>query len=231
MSGGPELRVEENALFWNPAVVSVPSPPALAPGDDPMSVMIAAIMPNIADDVIEKVASTRVREQRFADNLHAARYSYRRCDDDGRENIQAASEPLVTNGTVAPMPTSAGTRSADGGIGHFGQLMSITMQLAGAAGSVPAALTQGHQTIADQGSQLASMMGESLTGNGRAEWAPGTAELDSIRNEPSQSAEDADKNPAEEGFAAEEEIDRPNSKTISQSDSGNPAGSASEVSL
>lgn len=137
---------------------------------------------------------------------------------------------LVTNGTAAPMPTSAGTRS-DGGIGHFGQLMSIPMQPAGTAGSVPAALTQGHQTIADQGSQLASMMGESLTGNGRAEWAPGTAELDSIRNEPSQSAEDADKNPAEEGFAAEEEIDRPNSKTISQSDSGNPAGSASEVSL
>ncbi len=54
----PNLRIhDEGALRWDPAEVDVPGVPAIAPSDDPMSVMVAAVMPEIPTEVAEKVAA------------------------------------------------------------------------------------------------------------------------------------------------------------------------------
>ena len=43
-----QLRLNEAALNWDPAEVTVPPVPAVPPGGDPMSVMLSAIAPQVA---------------------------------------------------------------------------------------------------------------------------------------------------------------------------------------
>lgn len=103
----PNLQIhDEGALRWDPTEVTVPSVPAIAPSDDPMSLMIAAVMPEIPTEVSEKVAATRAREGEFAAKLNAARRAYRSADDTGQQDIEAANEAIAPSGAGLGAPNA-----------------------------------------------------------------------------------------------------------------------------
>jgi hypothetical protein len=165
-----ELRLTEEALNWDPADVAVPPVPAIPPGADPMSVMLAAIAPEIATAVTQGVAEALAREERFSANVTGARASYQNTDGAAGQQIQGAA------GLTEPGSAAAGVGSTPAGgagqqAGQLGQMMGmpmqmaqqaaqIPMQLAGMAASIPQGIMQGVQSAMQQVGQLAGGTGE-----------------------------------------------------------------------
>jgi hypothetical protein len=148
------LKLNEEALNWDPAEVTVPSVPAIPPGADPMSVMLAAIAPEIATAVTEGVAEALAREERFSANVTGARTSYQN-----------------TDGSVAAGVGSTPAAGAAGQAGQLGQMMGmpmqmaqqaaqIPMQLASMAASIPQGIMQGVQSAMQQVGQMAGGAGD-----------------------------------------------------------------------
>jgi PE family len=165
-----ELRLTEEALNWDPAAVTVPPVPAIPPGADPMSVMLAAIAPEIATAVTEGVAEALAREERFSANVAGARTSYHNTDGAAGQQIQGAAgmtEPGSVPAGVGSTPAAGAAQQA----GQLGQMMGmpmqmaqqaaqISMQLAGMAASIPQGIMQGVQSAMQQVGQLAGGTGE-----------------------------------------------------------------------
>jgi hypothetical protein len=162
------LKLNEAALNWDPAEVTVPPVPALPPGADPMSVMLAAIAPQVAAAVTQGVMEALAREERFAANVQGARTSYQNTDGAAGQQIQGAGE------LAEPTSAAAGVGSAQsaGGdqAGQLGQMMGmpmqmaqqaaqIPMQLAGMAASIPQGIMQGVQTAMQQFGQMGGLAG------------------------------------------------------------------------
>jgi hypothetical protein len=164
------LRLTEEALNWEPAEVTVPPVPAIPPGADPMSVMLAAIAPEIATAVTEGVAEALAREERFAANVSGARTSYHNTDGAAGQQIQGAggvTEPGSVAGGVGSNPAAGAAQQA----GQMGQMLGmpmqmaqqaaqIPMQLAGMAASIPQGIMQGVQSAMQQVGQVAGGTGE-----------------------------------------------------------------------
>lgn len=170
--GDPHLRLIEEALSWDPAEVTVPAAPAIPPGADPMSVMIAAIAPQIATAVTQGVAEALAREERFSANVTGARTSYQNTDGAAGQQIQGAGE-LAEPGSVAAGAGSTNGAASSGAqqAGQLGQMMGmpmqmaqqaaqIPMQLAGMAASIPQGIMQGVQSAMQQVGQMAGGAGE-----------------------------------------------------------------------
>jgi hypothetical protein len=159
------LRLNEEALNWDPAEVTVPPVPAIPPGADPMSVMLAAIAPEIATAVTEGVAEALAREERFSANVAGARTSYQTTDGAAGQEIQGAGE-LTEPGSVAAGVGSTPAAGAAQQASQMGQMMGmpmqmaqqaaqIPMQLAGLAASIPQGIMQGVQSAMPQIGQMA----------------------------------------------------------------------------
>jgi PE family len=168
--GEPHLRLIEEALNWDPAEVTVPAAPAIPPGADPMSVMIAAIAPEIATAVTRGVAEALAREERFSANVTGARTSYQNIDGTAGQQIQGAGE-LAEPGSVAAGVGSTPAAGAAQQAGQMGQMMGmpmqmaqqaaqIPMQLAGMAASIPQGIMQGVQSAMQQVGQMAGRAGD-----------------------------------------------------------------------
>lgn len=164
MGEQPPLRVETPALNWDPADVSVPQLPAVAPGPDPMSTLIAAVVPELATALTTAVAETRAREERFAANLEAARTSYQTTDDAGGQEIRT-----VADTGLSPASTPAAASGGGGGasMGQFGQVLGTVTQTAGQAVQAPtqamgmaAAAPQGLMQGVQQFAQVAGQSGD-----------------------------------------------------------------------
>lgn len=167
----PELRVDLTALNWTPADVTVPGVPAVAPGLDPMSLMISHFMPTVPVKVTEGVTKTRAREELFKENLEAAKAAYSNTDGAGEQGIQAAGDTVGPAGAAAATGTGAGSAgSAAGQMGQMGQMMGMPMQLAqqaaqipmqvmGMAAAIPQGIMQGVQSAMQQVGQLSEMAG------------------------------------------------------------------------
>jgi hypothetical protein len=164
------LRLTEEALNWEPAEVTVPPVPAIPPGADPMSVMLAAIAPEIATAVTEGVAQALAREERFSANVSGARTSYHNTDGAAGQELQGAGG-MTEPGSVANGVGSTSAAGAAQQAGQLGQMMGmpmqmaqqaaqIPMQLAGMAASIPQGIMQGVQSAMQQVGQLAGGTGE-----------------------------------------------------------------------
>ncbi|WP_299565321.1 PE domain-containing protein [uncultured Mycolicibacterium sp.] len=150
MSDG-DLWVDPDQLYWTPADVTVPGVPAVTPGADPMSQLIAAVMPTIADEVTRRVAETRAREERFADNLAAARAAYQDSDAESGQHLQTAAETFDAPGYTPPAPPGGAADPAAGAqLNQLSQLMGMSMQIAQQAAQIPMSLI-GMAAAAPQG--------------------------------------------------------------------------------
>jgi len=194
--GTPDLRVDEGALGWDPADVTVPVMPAVAAGPDPLSTMVSAVMPTVATEVTEKVGLTRAREERFAANLSSARSAYQGTDGAEQGRFEAAEREFTGGQNRSSRGSSslgAGSPAGAAGLGQlggqFGQLVSMALQggqqalafpaqLAGMAGQVPQAVMQGVQGIAQQSGQSAPKSVDAS-----AEVAPGAADAANLAGE------------------------------------------------
>jgi hypothetical protein len=165
------LRLNEEALNWEPAEVTVPSVPAIPPGADPMSVMLAAIAPEIATAVTEGVAEALAREERFSANVTGARTSYQNTDGAAHQQIQGAGELAEPDSVAAGVGSTNAAAGAAQQAGQMGQLIGmpmqtarqaaqIPMQLAGRAASIPQGIMQGVQSAMQQVGQMAGDAGE-----------------------------------------------------------------------
>jgi hypothetical protein len=165
------LRLTEEALNWDPADVTVPPVPAMPPGADPMSVMLAAIAPEIATAVTQGVAEALAREERFSANVTGARTSYQNTDGAAGQQIQGAGELTEPGGVPAGAGSTNAAASPAGQAGQLGQMMGmpmqmaqqaaqIPMQLAGMAASIPQGIMQGVQSAMQQVGQMSSGAGE-----------------------------------------------------------------------
>lgn len=168
--GTPDVRVDEGALGWDPAEVTVPAvsiPPA---GPDELSKKIHEAMPGVATEVVEQVNSTRAREERFAANLASARTAYQGTDGAEKQGIEAAARRMDEQaGASTSMGASGGSAvSGSEGLnqpgGQFGQLISMAMQTgqqavqlpvqaAGMAGQLSQSVMQGVQGLLQQSGQ------------------------------------------------------------------------------
>ena len=168
MEGGrvgnpPPLRVDTPSLTWSPAVLTVPPVPVIPAGEDPMSVMIAATMPELAAPLAAAVAATHAREEQFAANLAEARNAYQSTDHAGEQEIQ----------TVADTQLGAATPSTAGPVGGqsaqflstavqtAGQAAQAPMQMAGMAAAGPQSVMQGVQGASQQVGQISGQLGRS----------------------------------------------------------------------
>jgi hypothetical protein len=165
------LRLTEEALNWDPADVTVPPVPAIPPGADPMSVMLAAIAPEIATAVTQGVAEALAREERFSANVTGARASYQNTDGAAGQQIQGAAGLTEPGSAAAGVASTNAAASPAGQAGQMGQMMGmpmqmaqqaaqIPMQLAGMAASIPQGIMQGVQSAMQQVGQLAGGTGE-----------------------------------------------------------------------
>ncbi|MCV7288939.1 hypothetical protein H7J87_26780 [Mycolicibacterium wolinskyi] len=166
--GHPEFRVDEAALGWDPAEVTVPEVPAVEAGSDPLSTMISAVMPTVATDVTTKVAATRAREELFAANLSRAKSAYQGTDGAGEQQISSAASGLSDSASPAAAsganPAASASAAGDGGFGQLSQLMGMAMQIGqqavqapmqamGMAGQIPQTVMQGVQGLTQQAGQ------------------------------------------------------------------------------
>jgi hypothetical protein len=165
------LRLTEEALNWDPAEVTVPPVPAIPPGADPMSVMLAAIAPEIATAVTEGVAQALAREERFSANVSGARTSYQNTDGAAGQQIQGAGGLTEPGSAAAGVGSTNAAASPAGQAGQLGQMMGmpmqmaqqaaqIPMQLAGMAASIPQGIMQGVQSAMQQVGQMPGDTGE-----------------------------------------------------------------------
>ena len=161
--GEPQpLRVDTPSLQWDPAEVTVPPVPLIPAGEDPMSLMISAIMPELAAPLTAAVAATHAREEQFVANLAGARSAYQTTDQAGEQEIRTAADTQLA-------PATAGAATAGPGGGQSGQFMSTAMQmgsqavqapmhLMGMAASGPQSVMQGAQGAMQQMGQLSGQI-------------------------------------------------------------------------
>src|SRR5258707_9311394 len=129
-------RLTEEALNWDPADVIVPPVPAIPPGADPMSVMLAAIAPEIATAVTQGVAEALAREERFSANVSGARTSYQNTDGAAGQQIQGAgglTEPGSATAGVGSTPAAGAAQQA----GQMGPKMGKPVPKAQQAPQIP----------------------------------------------------------------------------------------------
>ena len=161
-----DLRVDLDKLSWDPSTVEVPETPAITAAADPMSTMLAAYMPTVTDELKAKIADAAAHEQRFSDNLGAARAAYQSTEDTNHGTISNA-ENAVARGQSAATGGSGGA----GGGSQFGQLISTAMQAASQAAQMPGqalqmagAIPQMAMQIGQQVQQMAGQSGAGSTG-------------------------------------------------------------------
>ncbi len=171
LMGDQHLRLNEEALNWDPAEVTVPPVPTIPPGADPISVMLAAITPEIAAAVTEGVAEALAREERFSANVSGARSAYQNTDGAAQQQIQRSGDLAEPGSLAAGVGSTQAAGSPAGQAGQLGQMMGmpmqmasqaaqIPMQLAGMAASIPQGIMQGVQSAMQQVGQMAGGAGE-----------------------------------------------------------------------
>ena len=107
-----DLRVDLDKLSWDPSSVEVPDAPPITPSADPMSIMLAAYMPTVTNELKAKVADAAAHEQTFSANLSAAKATYQSTEDTNQGTISNA-ENTVARGQSA----AAGGPGGAGGLG------------------------------------------------------------------------------------------------------------------
>jgi hypothetical protein len=206
--GEPNLKVNTDQLYWDVATVTVPEVPKVEPGGDPMSLVVSTVMPTIAGDLTTKVAATKAREQKFADNLTSAKHSYQNTDSTAKQDIQTAAASTDVNSSGVSGGSQAANATAGGGdSSQLGQIMGMAMQgaqqavqvptqLAGALGQIPQGITQGVQSLMQQFGQFSGSGADSADkagaqGNQLGTGAPGASTNPANGGDPKEADKDS----------------------------------------
>lgn len=123
-----------DGLSWDPASVELPQVPMLPPGQDAMSMTIAAVLPTLTTPLTASVAALSAKETMFSGKLGAAQAAYQNADESGGQSVGQLTSMLGQVGQMGQQAAGAGG-GGGGGAGMFGQLIQQAMKAATEGGS------------------------------------------------------------------------------------------------
>ena len=132
--GNPLPLDKPSNLNWDPASVELPEIPMMPPGEDAMSMTIAAVLPTLTAPLTASVAALQAKESMFSGKLGAAESAYQNADDSGGQSVGQMSSMLGQVGQMAQQAGGAASGGGGGG-GGFGSLMQEAMKAFQGAGS------------------------------------------------------------------------------------------------
>ena len=189
---GQSLGMDSDASY-DPASVDMPPMPTIQPGEDGLSMTIAAVLPTLSAPLAANVAALQAKETMFSGKVDAAKSSYQNADDQGNQGIGQIGQML---GQVSQMAQQAGKAGggAGGGSSIFGSLMEQAMKAVQSGGSKDggsqgaegqgADQPQGGSPAAAQPAASQATGGQGGGGQGPAGGAPGA------QQQPSREGED-----------------------------------------
>src|SRR4051812_30168793 len=116
-------------ISWDPASVGLPPMPTIAPGEDSMSMTIAAALPALAAPLAASVETLQAKETMFSGKVVEAQSSYQNADDSGGQWVGQLGSMLGQMSQMGQQAAGA-AGGGGGGTGMFGQLMQQAMQAA-----------------------------------------------------------------------------------------------------
>ena len=152
-------------ISWNAAPVEMPPMPSISPGEDAMSMTIAAVLPTLHTPLATSVAAVSAKENMFSGKVVEAQGAYEKADDQGGQAVGQLSGMM---GQVGQMAQQAGGAAggAGGGSSIFGSLMEQAMKAAQSAGGSESGSSQ--QGSAGQPAGGAASAGQPASGQGAA---------------------------------------------------------------
>lgn len=124
----------QEGTSWDPASVDMPPMPTIEPGEDAMSMTIAAVLPTLSAPLAANVTALQAKETMFSGKVSSAKSSYQNADDQGNQGIGQLSQMLGQVGQMAQQAGKAGGGSG-GGSSIFGSLMEQAMKASQGGGS------------------------------------------------------------------------------------------------
>src|ERR1700712_3619491 len=129
---GDPLGMQEGTS-WDPASVDMPPMPTISPGEDGLSMTIAAVLPTLSAPLAANVAALQANETMFSGKGDSAKSAYQNADDQGGQGIGQLGQMLGQVGQMAQQAGKAGG-GAGGGSSIFGSLMEQAMKAAQSGG-------------------------------------------------------------------------------------------------
>jgi hypothetical protein len=183
---GQSLGMDSDASY-DPASVDMPPMPTIQPGEDGLSMTIAAVLPTLSAPLAANVAALQAKETMFSGKVDAAKSSYQNADDQGNQGIGQIGQMLGQVGQMAQQAGKAG--GGEGGSSIFGSLMEQAMKAVQSGGSKDGgpqgADGQGPQGESPAAQPAASQAtgGQGGGGQGPAGGAPGAQQQPSREGE------------------------------------------------
>jgi hypothetical protein len=187
---GQSLGMDSDASY-DPASVDMPPMPTIQPGEDGLSMTIAAVLPTLSAPLAANVAALQAKETMFSGKVDAAKSSYQNADDQGNQGIGQIGQMLGQAGQMAQQAGKAGG-GAGGGSSIFGSLMEQAMKAVQGGGSKDGGSQGTNAQAADQpqagspgAAQPAASQGAGGQGGGQgpAGGAPGAQQQPSREGE------------------------------------------------
>ncbi|MGW4098423.1 hypothetical protein [Mycobacterium sp. NPDC004974] len=160
-------KAGQNFLTAANTVPTAPTP-YIPPGADPVATAIAGQAPNVMEPVSTGLPALKAQTAKYAGNVSQAASTYagtggQAADDIGRKS-QDLDQAAARASQTGSGNTSAMTGGAGDGLGQFGQLISMGMQMAGQAVQVPMQMagmaSSIPQTVMQAVQQVSQMSGE-----------------------------------------------------------------------
>ncbi|MDT5075742.1 MAG: hypothetical protein QOJ80_379 [Mycobacterium sp.] len=130
MSDGMGMQADTS---WDPASVDMPPMPTISPGEDGLSMTIAAVMPTLSAPLAANVTALQAKETMFSGKVDSAKSAYQNADDQGNQGIGQIGQMLGQVGQMAQQAGKAG--GGEGGSSIFGSLMEQAMKAVQSGGS------------------------------------------------------------------------------------------------
>ena len=217
-------------ISWNAAPVEMPPMPSISPGEDAMSMTIAAVLPTLHTPLATSVAAVSAKENMFSGKVVEAQGAYEKADDQGGQAVGQLSSMM---GQVGQMAQQAGGAAggAGGGSSIFGSLMEQAMKAAQSAGGSESGNSQqgsagqpgGGVAPAGQPAAGQSPAGQPSSGQGAAGSSAGTLQQ---RDDAGPSQEPAPERDDHEARQREVPAEKPPVEVAAPGDSKQDAGPA-----
>jgi hypothetical protein len=146
-------------MSWDPASVGMPPMPTITPGEDAMSMTIAAVLPTLSAPLAANVTALQAKEATFSGKVTSAQSAYDNADDQGGQSVGQLASMLGQVGQVAQQAGGG----AGGGSSIFGSLMDHAMKAA-QSGSNDGDATQGADFQSDHPQAVESAPAQPVTG-------------------------------------------------------------------
>lgn len=195
--GGMDPFGMQQDTSWDPASVDMPPVPTISPGEDGLSMTIAAVLPTLSAPLAANVTALQAKEATFSGKVTSAKSAYQNADDQGGQSVGQLGQMMGQVGQMAQQAGQAGG-GAGGGSSIFGSLMEQAMKAAQSGGSkdgdsqAASVEPAGDQQQAGQPASVQPAGGQGAAGASASAPQPQSREGEDTRQEPAAQHDDRD---------------------------------------